>query len=67
MTTTTIAENLRQYKSRLLLTVEQILLTFTSSTNLVGEVKNVSPNWMCFLRWKEHLLKAYFERVMAQL
>ena len=66
MTTTTIAENLRQYKSRLLLTVEQIL-TFTSSTNLVGEVKNVSPNWMCFLRWKEHLLKAYFERVMAQL
>ena len=66
MTTTTVAENLRQYKSRLLLTVEQIL-TFTSSTNLVGEVKNVSPNWMCFLRWKEHLLKAYFERVMAQL
>ena len=66
MTTTTIAENLRQYKSRLLLTVEQIL-TFTSSTNFVGEVKNVSPNWMCFLRWKEHLLKAYFERVMAQL
>ena len=57
MTTITNAEHLRQHKSRLSLIVEQIL-AFASSTNLVGEVKNVFRNWMCFLRWKEHPLKA---------
>ena len=44
MITTTNAENLRQYKSRLSLIVEQIL-SFPSSTYLVGKVKNLSPNF----------------------
>ena len=44
MITTTNAENLRQYKSRLSLIVEQILV-FPSSTYLVGKVKNLSPNF----------------------
>ena len=44
MTTTTNAENLRQYKSRFPLIVEQIL-AFTSSTDLVEEIKNLSPNF----------------------
>ena len=44
MTTATNAENLRQYKSRFPLIVEQIL-AFTSSTDLVEEIKNLSPNF----------------------
>ena len=44
MTTTTHAENLRQYKSRFSLIVEQIL-PFASSTNLIREVKSLSPNF----------------------
>ena len=44
MTTTTSAENLRQYKSRFSFNVEQVL-AFASSTNLVREVKNLSPNF----------------------
>ena len=44
MITTTNAENLPQYKSRLSLIVEQIL-AFPSSTYLVGKVKNLSPNF----------------------
>ena len=44
MTMTTNAENLGQYKSRFSLIVEQIL-AFTSSTNLVSEVKNLSSNF----------------------
>ena len=44
MTTTTNAENLRQYKSRFSLIVEQIL-AFASSTNLITEVKSFSPNF----------------------
>ena len=43
MITTTNAENL-QYKRRFSLIVEQIL-AFASSTNLVREVKNLSPNF----------------------
>ena len=49
MTTATNAENLRQYKTRFYLTVEQ-LLTFTSSPNMVREVKKYvskfQTNWM---------------------
>ena len=44
MTTTTNAENLRQYKSRFSLIVEQILL-LASSINLVREVKNLFPDF----------------------
>ena len=44
MTTTTNAENLRQYKSRFSLIVEQIV-TFASSNNLIREVKSLSPNF----------------------
>ena len=44
MTTITNAKNLGQYKSRFSLIVEQIL-GFASSTNLVREVKNASPNF----------------------
>ena len=40
----TNAENLRQYKSRFFLILEQIL-AFVSSTNLVKEVKNLPPNF----------------------
>ena len=43
MTTSANAENLRQYKSRFSLIVEQIL-AFASSTRLVREVKNLFPN-----------------------
>ena len=43
MTTTTNGENLKQYKSRLSLIVEQILAF--PSTNLVRKVKNLSPNF----------------------
>ena len=43
MTTIRNAEDLRQYK-RLSMIVEQIL-AFTLSTNLLREVKNVSPNF----------------------
>ena len=49
MTTATNAENLRQYKTRFSLNVEQ-LLTFTSSPNMVREVKKYvskfQTNWM---------------------
>ena len=44
MTTTTNAENLRQYNSRFSLIVEQIL-DFPLSTHLLGKVKNLSPNF----------------------
>ena len=44
MTMTTNAENLRQNKSRLSLIAEQ-RLAFTSSTHLIREVKNLSPNF----------------------
>ena len=44
MTTATNTKNLRKYKSRFSLIVEQIL-AFPSSTNLVGEVKNLPPNF----------------------
>ena len=44
MTTTTNAENLRQYKSRFSSIVEPIMV-FASSTNLVKEVKNFYPNF----------------------
>ena len=44
MTTITNAENVRQYKSRFSLIVEQIL-AFTLSTNLDKEVKNFSTNF----------------------
>ena len=52
-TATINAENLRQYKLRFCLTVEQIL-AFASHTNTVREVKNLSPNfkqiaWLCFI------------------
>ena len=40
--TKTNAENLRQYKHIFSLILEQIL---ASSTNLVSEVKNLSPNF----------------------
>ena len=43
MTMTTNAENFRQCKSRLSLIGEQIV-TFALTTNLVREVKNLSPN-----------------------
>ena len=43
MTATTNAENLRQYKIRFSLTVEQILL-FASAPNMVREVKNLPPH-----------------------
>ena len=43
MTTITNAEQLRQYKSRFPVIVEQIL-AFASSTNLVREVKSMSTN-----------------------
>ena len=44
MTTKTYAENYRQYKSKFFLTVEQTL-PFTSSTNLIREVKSLSPKF----------------------
>ena len=44
MTKTRNAENLRQNKSRLSLVVEEIM-AFASSTNLVGEIKNLAPNF----------------------
>ena len=44
MTKATIAENLRQCKSKFSLIVEQIL-AFTSNTNLVKEVKDLPPNF----------------------
>ena len=44
MTTTTNAENLRQFKSRFSLIVEQIL-AFPWSTNFIREVKILSPNF----------------------
>ena len=43
MTTTENAKSLWQHISRFSLTVEQIL-TFATSTDLVREVKNLSPN-----------------------
>ena len=43
MTTTENAKSLWQHISRFSLTVEQIL-TFATSTELVREVKNLSPN-----------------------
>ena len=43
MTTTTNAENLRQYKSRFSLIVQQILV-FPFITNLIREVKDVLLN-----------------------
>ena len=44
MSATTNAENLRQYKIRFSLIVEQTL-AFTSSPNMVREKKNLSPNF----------------------
>ena len=44
MITTTNTENFRQYKSGFSLIVEQVMV-FTSNTNLVKEVKNLSPNF----------------------
>ena len=44
MTATTNAENLRQNKIRPSLIAEQIL-AFASSSNMVREVKNLSPNF----------------------
>ena len=44
MTTTTNAKNLRQYKSRFSLVVEQIL-AFAASTGSVIEDKNLSLNF----------------------
>ena len=44
MKTTTNAENLRQYKSRFSLIIEQIL-AFPLNTNLVRKVENLSPNF----------------------
>ena len=44
MTTTTNAENLRQYKSRFSLIVEQIL-AFPSTTYLVRKVKSLPLNF----------------------
>ena len=44
MAETTNAENLRQYKIRFSLIVEQIL-AFTSGPNMVRELKNLSPNF----------------------
>ena len=51
MTARTNAENLRLYKIRFPLILEQIL-AFASSPNMVREVKNLSPNfkkiaWRC--------------------
>ena len=43
MTTTTNAEKLQQYESKFSLIVEQTLAS-PSSTNVVGKVKNLSPN-----------------------
>ena len=44
MSVKTNAENLRQYKTRFALIVEQIL-AFTSSPNMVREIKSLSPNF----------------------
>ena len=44
MTTARNAENLQQYKSKFSLSVEKIL-AFPSSTNMVREVANLSPNF----------------------
>ena len=44
MTAATNAENLRQYKARFSLIVEQILV-FASRPNMEKEVKNLSPNF----------------------
>ena len=44
MTATTTAENLRQFKIRFSLIVEQIL-AFASSPNMFREVKDMSPNF----------------------
>ena len=44
MTATTNAENLRQYKIRFSLIAEKILV-FPSHPSMVGEVKNLSPNF----------------------
>ena len=49
MTTLTNAEILQQYKSRLLLIVEQIQL-FTLSTNFVREVKKLSLTFQRILK-----------------
>ena len=44
MTTATNVANLRQYKRKFSLTAEEIL-PFASSTNLVTEIENLSPNF----------------------
>ena len=44
MTATTSGKNLRQYKSKFPLAVEQILV-FASNTNMVREVKNLPSNF----------------------
>ena len=44
MTKTTNAGNVRPYKNSFYLTVEQIL-AFTSSTDLIREVENLSPSF----------------------
>ena len=44
MRATTNTENLRQYKSRFSLIVEQIL-ALTLRLNMLREVKNLSPNF----------------------
>ena len=45
MTTAKNAENLRQYKSRFSLIVEQILAFASRSSNLIREVESLSPNF----------------------
>ena len=44
MTTTTSAENLRQYKIRFSLITKQVLV-FAIHPNMVSEAKNLSPNF----------------------
>ena len=44
MTTATNAANLRQYKIKFSLIAEEIL-PFASSTNLITEIENLSPNF----------------------
>ena len=51
MTTKTNAENLRQYKSRFPLIVDQ-MLAFTTSTNLVREVKNMYLHFKQIAKFK---------------
>ena len=58
MATPTNAENLRQYKSRFSLIVEQIL-AFPSNTNFFRIVKNLSPN-LFYVTDNSHLDKEIY-------